>query len=277
MTKTQSPMKRIKCPNCGMTLGVPGKVFGKTFDCPKCNTSIDSDQESIVLEDQLPFPDFLPPPGKKPENRPEPKPAPKLELRPVPVPEPGQFKNRESLPEPTPAKPEPVAASPKTTSPAAVARIIRADSVETSLAKHGELPTLQLKDGRQAKLNVSDVRKTPVFLAILISSSILSSALIFLFASQQSVTSQAELDQARAEIAMYYHTRIDVDLKPYQLELREAQLAHSRGDRKSEIDAYRKVMKRFHREDRNQFVGVTGSPTADQELERLVSTMLRGR
>ena len=87
-------------------------------------------------------------------------------------------------------------------------------------------------------------------------------------------TDEAVLNKARDEIRRFYSVRSDIQLKPYQLELREAQLANSRNDRAGEIAAYRKVMTRFRAEDKSQFVGVTGSPGADIELEKLVSILL---
>lgn len=80
-------------------------------------------------------------------------------------------------------------------------------------------------------------------------------------------------NEDRELLREFYATR-GTEPKPYQVNLREAQLAHSRGDRELEIELYRNVMNRFRAEDRNPYSGLTGSPTRDLELEELLAIML---
>ncbi len=85
---------------------------------------------------------------------------------------------------------------------------------------------------------------------------------------------KTKIAEARQKIQQFYEVEVDEELKPYQIELREAQLAHSRGDHAAEIKAYQSVMARFRAEDRSQYTGLTGSPSWDNELEDLVSVLL---
>ena len=57
------------------------------------------------------------------------------------------------------------------------------------------------------------------------------------------------------------------DLEPYQVLLREAQRAYTRGDRKTERDDYRKVLDMLRAERGSYEKGLTGSRTSDKELE----------
>lgn len=93
--------------------------------------------------------------------------------------------------------------------------------------------------------------------------------------SMPTAENKKKVQEARANIRQFYEIREDEELKPFQIELRAAQLAHSRGDHEAEVIAYQSVMARFHAEDRNQYTGLTGSPTWDLELEELVSILLK--
>ena len=68
-------------------------------------------------------------------------------------------------------------------------------------------------------------------------------------------------------------------LEEYQLLLRQALQAHTRGDTVRERRIYRRVLDMLHAEGKNKFKGLTGVPDADQppndrDLEELLSTML---
>ncbi len=55
---------------------------------------------------------------------------------------------------------------------------------------------------------------------------------------------------------------------------REAQQAYSRGDRKTELQHYRKVLGMLHIEGRSRFHGLTGTPKKDKDLESRLSILL---
>lgn len=222
---------------------------------------------------ELPLPAAVTSPAKAPNRSPAEKPtapqaASSLSVNP-PAREPRAIEPM------VPPESETTPVVPEATRPSLTARIIQADTTDTGFGNEGELPTLQLKEQKhKPRVTSNELRTSPIFLAILVSTSLITSGLILFFADYGTAVDQQALDRARAEIRRFYEVRIDVELKPYQVDLREAQLAHSRGDHEAEQEAYRRVMARFHAEDRNPFVGVTGSPTADAELEKLVATML---
>ena len=62
--------------------------------------------------------------------------------------------------------------------------------------------------------------------------------------------------------------------KPYQIYLREAQRAHSRGDGTTERQLYRKVLDLLRTERARYDDGVTGSPGNDKKLEEQISILL---
>ena len=154
------------------------------------------------------------------------------------------------------------------------ARIIQAREIKPDFDEEGDLPTLQLKDVKKVVPKKSEKSTSPVLLGVLVCSSLVISGLILVFGDFKPKVDEQAMQRAREQLTKFYTVRIDIPLKPYQLQLREAQLAHSRGDRQAEVRALRQVMKQFRAEDRNRFVGVTGSPTADSELEKLVSILL---
>ena len=154
------------------------------------------------------------------------------------------------------------------------ARIIRTQELSPQLDAEGELPTLQLKEDRKDVEKSTEKKTSPVLLGMLVCGSLILSGLILVFGDFQPKSNERVMENARQELSRYYSVRSDIALKPFQLRLREAQLAHSRGDRQAEVAALREVMKMFRVEDRNRFVGVTGSPTNDAELEKLLSILL---
>jgi hypothetical protein len=156
-----------------------------------------------------------------------------------------------------------------------VARIITTEPAQSLLTKDGKLPTLQLNDDIKPKKKESSLSSNPLFVGLLICASLVSSGLMLIMFGLPPSENQKTVAKARESIRQFYEVREDEELKPFQLELREAELAHSRGDHDAEIKAYQDVMARFRAEDRNQYTGLTGSPTWDRELEDLVSILLK--
>jgi hypothetical protein len=156
----------------------------------------------------------------------------------------------------------------------AVAKIIKTEFVQPLLNKEGNLPTLQLKDAAKPKKTDGDYKSNPAFLALIICASLVSSGLMLFFVTMETSTSKNAINEARKDIRQFYEVRVDEELAPFQRELRQAQLAHSRGDYKAETRYYQRVMARFRAEDRSEFKGLTGSPTWDVELQELVSILL---
>ncbi len=279
MMKTERIIHRVKCPGCTWILGIPDKVIKRKVRCPKCECHFTPLADSV---ERSTLPLFAPQhtirnsegsdihesftiesnpngPASSPARVIVSKaPSVKTERQP-PIEKKTRFRE--------PPKREP----PKQP---LVARIIVAETIQQAPATADNLPKLKLVEEQKPLLERTEFSTHPVFLGILVCFSVLVSGVLLLLASQNSSGDRAALNEVRAEIERFYETRIDIELKPYQHELREAQLAHSRGDREAETSAYRNVMARFHAEDRSRFAGVTGSPTADAELEKLVSIML---
>ena len=65
-------------------------------------------------------------------------------------------------------------------------------------------------------------------------------------------------------------------LEPYQVLLREAQLAHSHGDFETERQRYRRVLDMLRAEHGADEKGLTGSHRRDKELEGEISVLLGG-
>ena len=63
-------------------------------------------------------------------------------------------------------------------------------------------------------------------------------------------------------------------IKPYQQLLRDAGLAQSRGDNRSEREAYLKVLKLLNSEDKNPFTGITGTAKGDVDLKKHLAVLL---
>lgn len=160
------------------------------------------------------------------------------------------------------------------TKPTVVARIIETTSDQPELVKEGQLPTLQLNDDSEPAEKEEPMTRNPMVLGLLVCGSILLSTVLLIFAQPAAEVKSSEVERARSEIVEFYQVKREEELKPYQQELRKAQLAHSRADYPAEIYFYQQVMARFVSEDRDEAVGVTGSPGDDIALHGLVSTLL---
>src|SRR5262245_45164294 len=171
--------------------------------------------------------------------------------------------------------PAPVAAPQP---PANTARF-KAASLQTPAvapAADGKLPTLQLADAAvNAKGADGGEKAVPLWLASLaVVASTVISVILLVSDPQGTDSASSRRAQARRDLALYYGSEA-VQLRPYQVLLREAQQAHSRGDFETERKRYRQVLALLRAEGRSQYVGLTGSPKDDEELARLLSDILR--
>jgi hypothetical protein len=139
----------------------------------------------------------------------------------------------------------------------------------------GKLPSLLLADtpdaAGKARNESSPVPLWGALLAVAASTAI--SLILILNDLDGSQSAGEQKSEARAKLEAFYASELG-PLQPYQLQLRQAQLAHSRGDRKAEREHYRKVLSQLRAEGRSKFQGLTGTPTGDAELDRLVSILL---
>ena len=77
----------------------------------------------------------------------------------------------------------------------------------------------------------------------------------------------------RQQLTLYYQGARD-PLAAYQVELREAQQAYSRGQTAAAQSHYRKVLDMLRAEGGSRFRGLTGAPARDKNLEELLSRLL---
>jgi hypothetical protein len=160
------------------------------------------------------------------------------------------------------------------------ARFIAAESAQSGLklAEDGKLPELRLKEpGEKSVKQVGSGGMNPVLLfGAILFSVIVSVVLVFLPTKSANQGKGAEKQHARREIEENYFAGMDKEarLEPYQILLREAMLARSRGDFNKERRSYRKVLDML-RTERGKFdKGLTGSPKRDDHLEELITTLL---
>ncbi len=161
-----------------------------------------------------------------------------------------------------------------------VARFITAESAPSTvhLAPGGELPKLQLTENAQAAKSGSKTSSMNplVVVGAACLSFCLCVVLLLMDFDSMSVDSGQEAD-IRMKLESYYKDQ-EGPLAPYQVYLRDAQQARSRGDRQLEQRQYRKVLNLLHaeRDPRDRFRGLTGTPKDDQNLEKLLATLLAG-
>jgi len=158
-----------------------------------------------------------------------------------------------------------------------VARFRKEQSGEPllKLGDDGQLPSLSLvKEGEKEKeATKSSSEQSPMLYGALAVSILFSMALL-LMDFEVSNTIKEDAAQARTEIAIF-HGQSGQSLLSYQKYLRQAQLAHSRKDAKAERQNLRRVLSLLNSENKNQFTGLTGTKADDEELQRLISTLLR--
>lgn len=142
------------------------------------------------------------------------------------------------------------------------------------LGADGHLPELQLEETQAARDRASKPKETSP--ALLYGALVLSFAMsIGLLLIDDGGTSRKAVSrsQARQDIERFYGRESD-DLKPYQQALRAARLAHSRGDRKTEVAEYRRVLNELTAEDANQHIGLTGHFDTDKQLKQLIGIII---
>jgi hypothetical protein len=160
----------------------------------------------------------------------------------------------------------------------AVAKFItdRPGEMLVRLGEDGHLPELELQEAAAPK---TDKRKqktqgNPALVYGVLGFSLLASVAM-LFLEPQSFDEQSTSKAAaRQAITRQFIGGDKEPTKPYQRLLREAGLAHSRGDFVGERDAYRQVFSLLISEDKNPFTGITGSAKEDEDLKKYLSVLL---
>ena len=167
------------------------------------------------------------------------------------------------------------------------AKFISGDTSATriDLGADGKLPELKLdtvtdKDDPDEKVQASN----PWILIGLLGFSVLASVVMLFFEPGSSSANSTTKTEARRYIENFYLAK-DKPEEPYQRRLRDALLAHNRGDAAEEKRLYREVLDMMRSESvRNTNKGLTGTKYGDpppignandQHLESLFSTLLK--
>lgn len=155
------------------------------------------------------------------------------------------------------------------------------------LGEDGHLPELRLKESHAREGNEPAETKptNPALIYLAVAVSVLTTlGLLFMDSGGFGDHTQQKV-RARRQIERYYGGENDV-LKPYQLHLRQARQARSRGDLAAEESEYRHVLGLLHSEAKDKlyrYTGVTGrldydpsddDRTSDRHLEELIAILL---
>lgn len=282
----------LDCPRCKQSLAIPSKKAGSYVSCPRCNGRFwvpedapkDSGKASVAVPPGMAVPPTASqaalPPGSAAGPGPSgplvnpaggrtsmdwPASAPLLAVPPTPPPVPS------AVPPPAP----PAAHASKK-----VARFISTEASTSTLklAEDGKLPELRLQEASATEAKKASSGMNPLVLAGLLAMSVaLSIGLVFIDHQPQGQSLTEEKKHAWYEIEEKYFSHLDAaaPLQPYQVYLREARQAASRGDRRTEMDRYRKVLDLLRAERGGHERGLTGSRERDAKLQRHIITLMR--
>ena len=161
-----------------------------------------------------------------------------------------------------------------------VAHFITAEAADSTLrlAADGKLPELHLEEVAGKKAEAKSKSMNPLVVAAALSVSVtLSAVLLLVGTGQPSAAGSQQKALMRQKIeANYFSADENKELEAYQVLLRDAQRAFTRGDYRSERQDYRRVLDMLRAERGSQEKGLTGSRTRDHELEDAISVLLSG-
>jgi hypothetical protein len=251
----------IACPNCRgeFVLQVPGVA-------PQMATAAVGVPADHRLERAAPTPSaagnfvpFVPPVGGASTTRT----AGTGSSMPLPVPLPGAAAN------------PPFAEMPPQPPPNTARLKLPGGAEEVGLpAVDGKLPSLKLAENSSEAAPASGEKGAPLWLALVaVAASTVMSVFLLVGDPSGAPSAAFERETARRDLVQYYGVE-GGNLSPYQLILREAQQAHSRGDLAVERQRYRDVLRLLRAEGRGKYEGLTGTPNSDEKLAKLLGTLL---
>ncbi len=270
---------KIDCPRCKKPLSVPSKKAGGYANCPQCDGRFWVPQETPAGKATTPAVAESPPMPAAPSDPTSP-PGPSS---PPMGPSPASMRSTARVSSPQDVSPP----APTPSSPASgrkVARFISAEAAQSPLkaAEDGQLPELQLQEGDKKKEEKEEKGSTvnPLVLFGVLAMSVVFSIIAVLYEPGSAGDSNTRAKQA-ARLAIegnYFGEMGGKDpLKPYQINLRKAQRAHTQGDFKSQRELYRSVLRLLRSERPEHAGGLTGSRGRDQQLEEHISVLLSNR
>ena len=263
----------FSCPRCKRSMSLAGNLAGRYATCPHCNGRfwIPKDLPDKAKTAQ-PAAQSTDDPVKQTDSSRPGRPQPSGPQQPS--------RCRKSSSRPQAGGPSPSSASRQQSAPDGnVARFITAEAAQSTLnlAEDGQLPELRLEESRAVKAQQeSGTTVHPLVLVVVLCLSVVAAAVLVLIpVESESSSGPRKKQRARLSIESDYVANLDAQgpQEPYQVYLREAQRAHSRGDRKAETRLYREVLDML-RAERSEFEGVTGSPDRDRELEKRITILL---
>lgn len=247
----------VACPGCAMQLAVAPEMVGQVLGCPHCHSQ---------FQVAAPPADAVPASSAPPETPPT---SPSAASGATPRwrgdvgSMPSGLKLNDAAPPAEPIKP-------------AVPKFKPADPTTAiaPLVQDGKLPELALAEAaNRPKSAPADEKKArPLALTVILGASLLLSVFLSLADFSPSDSGVDAQQRARLQIARFYQES-GAALEPYQLLLRDAQRARSRGDRESERAKYREVLRLLRTEGRP--TSLTESREADRELEAAIAMALR--
>jgi hypothetical protein len=160
---------------------------------------------------------------------------------------------------------------------ASVAKFItnREGDALVQLGADGKLPELSLQEDRQTSTKTTKKKASnPNILYAALAASFFVSIMILLLDTSGFETAPVKVESVRKDITKFYE-KPGQEPHKYQLELRQAELAHAKADYKKEKLHYRRVLFMLQAQDTNPLKGLTGDgPTTDEELKTLVISLL---
>jgi hypothetical protein len=298
----------VNCPYCKRSLATSAAFAGQTIACPNCRGEFVFQPPASTPPPAASNSDLLPPGASRlklsatadhalpPTSsatavvappQPTTRPGANFTSPPVPLTHPTASQPSDipqsalraphsassPVPASTPSAPTSLAPPP---APSNVARFKTASTTTTTIAPaaDGKLPGLLLADAQGTVAGESGEKAIPLWLACVavVGSTLVSLLLLFADASGAPSARSRHAD-ARTEIAQFYGND-SAPLRPYQVLLREAQLARSRGDRNLERQRYRQVLSLLRSEKRSKYETITGTPSDDEQLAQTLSALL---
>ena len=147
---------------------------------------------------------------------------------------------------------------------------------KVSLGEDGTLPELVLAESNARRVQQRQAKQSnPAVLYIAVAISFLMSIGLMFVDPEPARRSQSELTKARLAVKEFYREPESGELKRYQKLLRQAAIAHSRRDRRAEVEAYRAVLNLLNSEDHEHgYLGLTGDRESDEQLLKYVSILV---
>lgn len=239
----------VVCPGCAAHLAFAPELLGQVLVCPHCSNQF---RATAGPHADPPAPQQSP-------------------AAPAPVwrGDPGALAAGFKLEEPAAASAPQHAAVPRF-------KPIDTPAPAVSLTQEGTLPELSLAEPHCATPKTvaqSEKQPQPLALTLIVAASLTLSACLSLMDFSPEAGGADARQQARRRIASFYQ-RSEGPLQRYQLLLRDAQRAHSRGDDPAERTRYREVLRLLRAENRS--TSLTETREGDQRLEADIAVALGG-